>query len=252
MRPPVPLRDEIVEASSANLLLRPDAITGLGSLPMKILIVDDHPLVRDAVARILREREDTTVLEAADAARADACIDENEDLDLVVLDLRLPDRDGLELLADIRERRPAVSVVVLSASHDRKEIARALHLGALGFIPKSADRAVMVRAFELVFSGGVYVPPELVVPRYSAPERTTSAGDASLRAAIGLTERQLDVLALMMEGKSNKGICRALNIAEPTVKNHVTAILKALEVQNRTEAVIAARKLGLVRQGGGS
>jgi DNA-binding NarL/FixJ family response regulator len=108
---------------------------------------------------------------------------------------------------------------------------------------------VMLSALQLVFAGGIYIPPEILArDEPSAPQRDDKPSAANRPtvspADVGLTERQVDVLSLMMEGKSNKAICRVLNLAEPTVKNHVTAILKALEVSNRTEAVIAVGQLG--------
>jgi DNA-binding NarL/FixJ family response regulator len=151
------------------------------------------------------------------------------------------------VLAELRERYPAVATVVLSAFNDRDNVARALELGALGFIPKSSTREVMQSALRLVFSGGIYIPPDILSPREaskpidklgSAPRRARSPRD------LGLTDRQVEVLSLMMQGKSNKLICRTLDLAEPTVKNHVTAILKALNVTNRTEAVVAVASLG--------
>ena len=135
---------------------------------------------------------------------------------------------------------------------DRDTVVKALDLGALGFIPKSAQRKVMISALQLVLSGGVYIPPQALshavpVPSPSIPP-TAANGPAprpSLSPAdLGLTERQVDVLALMMQGKSNKAICRELDIAEQTVKTYVTAILKALSVANRTEVVIAANERG--------
>ena len=192
------------------------------------------------------------VSEAADWRHASRQIEEHGDFDLILLDLNLPDRDGADILAELRERYPAVSVVVLSARHDRESIARALELGALGFIPKSSEREVMLSAFKLIFSGGMYIPPEILVRQEPGPARSAAesapAGRRASASDLGLTDRQMEVLALMMKGRSNKAICRALNLAEPTVKNHVTAILKALNVANRTEAVIAAGALGL---GGG-
>ncbi|MGZ5095290.1 MAG: LuxR C-terminal-related transcriptional regulator, partial [Burkholderiales bacterium] len=143
----------------------------------------------------------------------------------------------------LRERYPALGVVVVSGDHDRASVQRALDFGAVGFIPKSAQREVMLSAFNLIFAGGIYIPPQIL-------ERRATAATARVRSArtiaadLGLTERQMDVLALMMRGKSNKVICRALDLAEPTVKNHVTAILKALKATNRTEAVIAAGAMG--------
>lgn len=211
---------------------------------MKVLVVDDHVLIRDALRGVLRElEEDVEVLEAQDARQAARCIEGHPDLDLVLLDLYLPGGSGFEFLSDLRETRPALSVVVLSASQERADISRSLELGALGFIPKSASRDVMLGAFRLIFAGGVYVPPE-VFGRMPAPA-PPRAGRPPTAAELGLTGRQMEVLRLMMQGKSNKAICRVLDLAEPTVKNHVTAILKALNVTNRTEAVVAAGALGV-------
>lgn len=208
---------------------------------MKILVVDDHALVREALRGVLRElKDDAAVIEAPDSGVAVKRIDENPDLDLIVLDLYLPDRDGFEFLVELRECHPAISVVVLSASNESEDITRALELGTLGFIPKSTQREVMLNAFKLIFSGGIYVPPEIFDRPQPAPAMQAQARRVPSAAALGLTQRQMDVLALMMQGKSNKAICRVLDISEPTVKNHVTAILKALRVTNRTEAVIAA------------
>jgi DNA-binding NarL/FixJ family response regulator len=201
---------------------------------MKILVVDDHVLIREALRGLFKElRPEATVLEAPDAARTMELLAEQPDIALVLLDLSLPDRDGLALLAEVRGHHPAIPVVVLSGFADRANVVRALDHGALGFIPKSAGREVMISALSLVFSGGVYIPPEILPVRPKASP-----------ADLGLTERQVDVLALMMQGKSNKAICRRLDLAEPTVKNHVTAILKALGVSNRTEAVLAVSARG--------
>ena len=201
---------------------------------MKILVVDDHVLIREALRGLFKElRPESTVLEAPDAARTMELLAEQPDIALVLLDLSLPDRDGLALLAEVRGRHPAIPVVVLSGFADRANVVRALDHGALGVIPKSAGREVMISALSLVFSGGVYIPPEILPVRPKASP-----------ADLGLTERQVDVLALMMQGKSNKAICRRLDLAEPTVKNHVTAILKVLGVSNRTEAVLAVSARG--------
>jgi DNA-binding NarL/FixJ family response regulator len=217
---------------------------------MKILVVDDHVLIRDALRGVLKRlRSDAVVLEGSDSRQAMQFIAEHADIGLILLDLNLPDRDGFSTLAELRERYPATSVVVLSAQQDQGSVVKALNLGALGFIPKSAETEVMLAALELVFAGGIYIPPEILsrqepVLSQSAPQ--PAATDSSLRPPrdLGLTERQLDVLALMMQGKSNKGISRALDMAEPTVKNHITAILRVLKVTNRTEAVIAVLESG--------
>ena len=150
------------------------------------------------------------------------------------------------MLGKLREDFPNISVVVLSARCDRNTVAKALSLGAVGFIPKSQALQVLRSALGLVFAGGVYVPSEILTgdeSLVSDPKLRcgTRNGNCTRPADLGLSPRQLDVLQLMMLGKPNKAICRDLNLAEPTIKNHVTAILKTLKVTNRTEAVIAVR-----------
>jgi DNA-binding NarL/FixJ family response regulator len=217
---------------------------------LEILVVDDHPLTRLASREVLKEvKGDATVLEASSCSQAMQVLAEHPNLDLILLDLNLPDRDGFSVLTELGERYPAVSVVVLSAQQDRESVVRALDLGAVGFIPKSGQLEVMAKALQLVIAGGTYIPPEILArdqPSARQPdEKQPVANRPSVSPAdLGLTDRQVDVLSLMMQGKSNKAICRELNLAEPTVKNHVTAILKALKVSNRTEAVIAVGELG--------
>lgn len=216
---------------------------------MKILVVDDHVLIREALRGVLAELKGdaAVIIEAADSRQAMRQIEQHGDLKLVLLDLALPDRDGFETLGELGLRYPTLPVVVLSAYHDRDSVSRALDLGALGFIPKSARREVMLSAFNLIFAGGIYVPPEILGhPPVARPGPVAPAfpDERGMGFELGLTERQLEVLALMMQGKSNKAICRKLHLAEATVKVHVSAILKALKVTNRTEAVIAAGALG--------
>jgi DNA-binding NarL/FixJ family response regulator len=214
------------------------------------MVVDDHVLIREALRGVLKEvKGDAIVFEAATCSQAMQVVAEHPNLGLILLDLNLPDRDGFSVLAELRERYPTISVVVLSAQQDRGSVVRALDLGALGFIPKSGQREVMLGALQLVFAGGIYIPPEILARddpsgRQRDEEKPGAKRPTASPADLGLTERQVDVLSLMMQGKSNKAICRVLNLAEPTVKNHVTAILKALEVSNRTEAVIAVNELG--------
>ena len=215
---------------------------------MKILVVDDHALIRDALRGVLKKlTRDAVVLEASNCAQTMEAVESHPDINLILLDVNLPDRDGLSMLAELRERNPAMSVVVLSADQDRASVMKALDLGAMGYIPKSARTEVMLRALQLVFAGSIYIPQEALsrenlsdtAPRPSGGGRTIVSP-----ADLGLTNRQLDVLALMMQGKNNKSICQVLKLAEPTVKNHVTVILRALKVTNRTEAVIAVNELG--------
>ena len=215
---------------------------------MKILVIDDHVLIRQAMQGVLKKlRRDAVVLEAPNCGKAMQVMADSPDVSLILLDLTLPDCNGFAFLAELRNRYPAVSVVVLSAAQDPDNVMKALELGALGYIPKSAEGDVILNALRLVLSGGIYVPPEILAHAelsLSAPRPRPTDQTQTSPATVGLTDRQLDVLALVMQGKSNKTICRALSLAEPTVKNHVTAILRALKVSNRTEAVIAVNELG--------
>jgi len=214
---------------------------------MKFLVVDDHALIREAMRGVLKELQgDALILDAASSRQAMDIMQQHPDLALVLLDLKLPDRDGIEVLGELRERYPAASIVMLSAFNDRENVVRALDSGALGFIPKTDSREVLLGALRLILAGGTYIPPEALVrePAGTAAASNPSPEKRPSPSELGLTERQVHVLALMMQGKSNKLICRALDLAEPTVKNHVSAILKALDVTNRTEAVLAVAALG--------
>jgi DNA-binding NarL/FixJ family response regulator len=223
---------------------------------IKILVVDAHFLIREALRDCLKAWDSSAIiLEAVNGQEAMQLVSEHSDIRLIVLELNLPDLDGFSVLGELHEHHPKTSVVVLSTWRDRDIVTRALDLGALGFIPKSELREVMLGAFNLVLSGGLYIPPEfisqeqpaLTSPMLTSPRLTSIAsGPRAVKPAdLGLTGRQTDVLRLMLKGKSNKAISRALNLALPTVKNHVTAILKAINVTNRTEAVIATGGLDL-------
>lgn len=211
---------------------------------MHVLIVDDHALIRDALRAILAEVAPHASVDEADSYRhAMDSIEITPEGQLLILDLGLPDGDGLDLLRAVRESRPATAVVVLSSCTEPQVIAGALDAGAVGFIPKSAPRPVMVSALRLVLAGGTYIPPEAWPPRISDfrhPTEERSPGPAEL----GITERQLHVLALLVRGQSNKAIARSLRIAEVTVKHHVTAAMRSLQVSNRTEAALAITRLG--------
>jgi DNA-binding NarL/FixJ family response regulator len=206
---------------------------------MKILVADDHALFREGMRHVLADLEERIeVFEAANSRAALDCARLDEDLDLVLLDLNMPDMDGFEALTLFCERYPALPVVILSASNSKREMRRALDMGALGFIPKDSTGAVVLSALRLVLSGGIYVPPSLV----AAENAATAMGQGGLAR---LTNRQHQVLALLAEGKTNKEIANELELVEATVKMHVTAIMRALDVSNRTQAVVVAERLGL-------
>ena len=212
---------------------------------MRILVVDDHPLVRDAMAQLVTQLGlHVDVMQAADCAAALAAAREHSDIDLVLLDLNLPGLRGLPALDRFRQEHPAAPVVIVSAFRDRDTVNEAIRRGAMGFIPKSSSRDTMVNALRLVLSGSVYVPPEAAMGA-DAPQEALPLGLVHGAVKPGLTARQAQVLALAMKGCSNKQICRDLGLAERTVKAHMTAVLNALKVTSRTQAVIAAGKLGL-------
>jgi DNA-binding NarL/FixJ family response regulator len=226
-----------------------DQATRQWGVCMKILVVDDHALIREALCSVLVQlRQDATVSVASTYGQAMQLIEASPDFELALIDLTLPDRDGFSMIAELGKRDVGFPIVVLSASQNKADVVKALALGAVGFIPKTTTREVMLSALQLVFSGGIYIPPEILDSELAAQPLGSTARICAQAGAtaseLGLSMRQLEVLALMMEGKNNKLISRALDLAEPTVKNHVTAILKALKVTNRTEAVIAVSKLG--------
>ena len=208
---------------------------------MKILIVDDHPLIQEALRHVLAALDPALeLIQAQDASEAHAALSREPDTDLILLDLALPDSDGFELLGDLRREWPGMPVLVLSATHDRSTVEHALDLGAMGFIPKTANTRVLLEALRLVLSGGVYLPSESGLANGGIRPRAVTRPDQ-----LGLTLRQADVLKLLVQGKPNKLICRDLRLSEGTVKVHVSAILRALNVHNRTQVVIELARRGV-------
>lgn len=211
---------------------------------MKILIVDDHPIVRQGLAALLVGLEPgTRVLEAGSAAAAYAAASANDDLDLVVLDLMIPDVSGRAALAGFRRVRPEVPVIVLSSSESPRDVRMALSEGALGYVPKSASHQTLLAATRLVLGGETYIPP-LLLNEPLVESVAIRAGREDARLA--LTERQVEVLERIGRGQPNKIIAHELNLSEKTVKAHITAIFKVLDVVNRTQAAAAGRALGLI------
>jgi DNA-binding NarL/FixJ family response regulator len=213
---------------------------------MKILIADDHELFRDGLRHVLVQLDEgITIVEASDYPQALALADSEQDISIVLLDLAMPGMLWNDGLQSLRQKIPdEIPIIVLSASDDRRHVLQAVNLGAAGFIPKTSSSRVMLSALKLVLSGGVYLPPALL-DQASEHGFGDAPGQGPQHAASFLTPRQREVLALLGQGKSNKEIARVLQLAEGTVKLHVTAILKALNVNNRTRAVVAASQLGL-------
>lgn len=212
---------------------------------LKVLIADDHSLVREGLKIALAGLPShTTPIEAASATQVRSAVAAHPDIDLVILDLQMPGVNDLELLTELCNSRPDIPVVVVSANEDARVMQRAIEHGASGFIPKSVANGVLVSAIQLVLSGGVYIPTSVL----DAAESDISPRPHVSGQPVGrdtFTARQLDVLELMAGGHSNKSIANTLGLSEHTIKIHISAILRILDVNNRTEAAIACRKLGL-------
>jgi DNA-binding NarL/FixJ family response regulator len=210
---------------------------------MKVLIVDDHALIREAVRHVVAALDDdVTVLAAADNARGFAIAEAEPGLELLLLDFHVEGLAGVPAIRAWRQRFPALPVVVLSSTEDRTTVLAAMSAGAAGYVPKSSSNEVMVSALNVVLAGGRYLPAEVLAqPASPAGARVAPAS----LDALGLTPRQLDVLKLLAVGKPNKLICDELGLAERTVKAHVTEVMRALGVHSRTQAALAAARLGL-------
>ncbi len=203
---------------------------------MKALLVDDHAMFREGVSLLISVRfPGVELLHAGTLAQARAQLARHTDLDVILLDLGLPDSSGLGALTRLREEAPEQRIVVLSADDTPATVHGAIEQGAAGFIPKTAEGKLLEEALRVVLDGGVFVPRSVTGPPSPKPEVD----------ALGLSPRQLEVLRLLIEGAPNKRICRELSLAESTVKTHMQEIFRRLDVNNRTQAVIAAAKMGL-------
>ena len=238
---------------------------------MKVLLVDDHPLILAALQAVIQGiGSDVTVVGVESAAGARATLRDDPGFDLVLLDLALGDADGFELLGEFRSAFPAVPVVVVSASDRASDVIRAIDLGAMGFVPKRSSHGELHEALRMVMSGSMYVPPSMLglefspgsqggdtVPDVMRPSGAPPVAAAPLGASVqpephqklpsiddvGLTPRQAEVLSLLLQGLPNKLIARQLNLSVETVKDHVAAVLRALGVSSRTQAVLAVSQM---------
>jgi DNA-binding NarL/FixJ family response regulator len=222
---------------------------------MKVLLVDDHVLFREGLSLLLRTlMERVEIFEAGTIKDALTLLSTQESMDLILLDLGLPDMVGTEAIGFVREQHPDVPVVALSSSEDRATVLSALDRGAMGFVPKSASSSILTGALQLILAHGIYLPPSAFLGDRnsvidSVVEMTRGNGPQPKQkktvSDLGLTTRQADVLYRILQGKSAKIISRELNLSGSTVKTHTSAVLRALNVTTRTQAIIAAGKLGL-------
>jgi len=213
---------------------------------MKILVVDDHSLITDALSVLFLDLDpQAEVLTARTAEGGMEMLEKHPDLDLVVLDLGMPGVSGTSLLESMVAHSPEMKILVLSGQQDPRNVMRVLQLGAAGFVPKSMASDTLLAAVKFVLSGGVYIPADLLdevnrVALVGTAERPREVG----ASRVELTERQEQVLHLLARGAPIKIICRELGLSEGTVKTHVTAIYRAFNASNRTEALLAARRHG--------
>jgi DNA-binding NarL/FixJ family response regulator len=215
------------------------AAGGGDGAPSAILVIDDHPLFCEAISMALKNGLGLARVDSAntlaEGMRRLAC---GLEVDAVVLDLNLPDVTGVDGLVRLKASTPRTPVVVVSGLTDDRIVAQVLRAGAAGFVRKDTPGDALVAAFRHVFEGGVCTPPGFTPP---PPDEGADPGDAVARLG-DLTPQQMRILALVCEGKLNKQIAYDLDIAETTVKAHITAILRKLGVQSRTQAVLIAQK----------
>lgn len=217
---------------------------------MIILLADDHALIRDGIKLVLQRLDnDVEVLEANNYDEAYNISNEADQIDLILLDLNMPDMDKYEGISNIRAIAPNSHLVILSASNDSNDIRQSLKRGANGYIPKSSPNEVLLSAIQLVLSGGTYIPPAALHEDYHYTSKTpTETNEVKIdpeNRAAQLTKRQLEVIDLLVEGDSNKLIAETLHISDTTVKAHLNAIFKLLNVKNRTQAVRKIMELGI-------
>ncbi|MCX8086802.1 MAG: response regulator transcription factor [Rhodocyclaceae bacterium] len=206
---------------------------------MRILVIEDHALVREGLLLALQALDEegtpAEVLGAKDAEEATQLLEENDDFDLVVLDLMLPGTGGMAFLGVIRKRFPHIPVVVLSALDDADTVMKAIRQGAAGFVSKASPTSTLLGALREVLAGEIWLPPEY---REQGGKRRRAK---TVAERYGLTKSQARVLELLAEGKTNREIAELLQVTEGTVKIHVSAIFKALNVSNRSQALLVAQ-----------
>ncbi|KXO12095.1 MULTISPECIES: response regulator [Marinobacter] len=209
----------------------------------KILIADDHPLFREAISNVIASGfENTEIIETENLDNALEIAKNTDDLDLILLDLNMPGMHGLNGLITLRNEAPSLPVVIVSAEEDKQVVLQAITYGAIGFITKSSPRSEMTGAIQQILNGNVYLPSDIIRTSKENHSRKHRNDENAISPEMlnSLTRRQLLVLERMAKGESNKQIAYNLNIAETTVKAHVSAILRKLAVHNRVQAILSA------------
>jgi DNA-binding NarL/FixJ family response regulator len=213
---------------------------------VRIMIVDDHALVRRGMAHVVRECfDEAEVVEAGSAEEAISAV-KADAIDLALVDVRMPDTDGLDLLHSLRMGWPQMPVIMLTTFDHANYVRRALAEGAAGYLLKDATPDDLEQAIKVALSGGGNVlSPRVIQNLFESMDESTDDREAHRRPASALTQRETDILGLLSEGRSNRDISRALFLSEKTVKAHLAAIFRKLGVSNRTQAAMAAVAMGI-------
>jgi len=217
---------------------------------MKILLVDDHALFREGMRYVLQQLHGgvSEILEAGNFPDGLKLAEQHPELDLALLDINMPGSEGPTSIRLFHQRYPHIPVVVVSGEEGRGYMKKVMDYGAMGFVCKSSTSSVMLSALNLVLSGGIYIPPQILQQHGVTAENEMELADRrSLNTnEYGLTQRQMEVLTHLAAGMSNREIAEKIHLAEGTVKVHVAAVYQALRVGSRMEAVREAGKLGLL------
>lgn len=212
---------------------------------MRFLVADDHDLFLKGLEFILKENySDIELVFAHSYSDIFLILEKDHNFSLVMSDLAMPGGKWLDSLQQIHHLLPDTPIIVLSAVFDKEIVQKTIDLGVSGYIPKTSSNMVIISAINLVLSGGIYIPPELLNGKLKTEMNIDSNQNSEQNV---LTPRQIEVLEKVAEGKSNKVIAYELGLSEGTVKLHVTAILKLLNVNNRTGAVREAERQGLIK-----
>lgn len=209
---------------------------------MKVLITDEQSLFRDGLSLRLKQiNQDIEILQSSNLAEMQKILSKESDLDILILDIDLAELNATEIINKIKNLSPNIKIVAISSSEDTRNIKKILSCGVKGYIPKRSDSNILSGALKLILDGGTYIPPAMLDNGLDYNSHQISS---PLKK--NLTNRQSQVLDLIAQGKSNKQIAYDMGVSEATVKLHINALLRSLKVNNRTQAVITAQKMGLI------
>ncbi|MBP3688309.1 MAG: response regulator transcription factor [Alphaproteobacteria bacterium] len=209
---------------------------------MKVLITDEQSLFRDGLSLRLKQiNQDISIIQSSNLAEMQKILSKDSDIDILIMDIDLAELNAAEIINKIKNTAPNTKIVAISSSEDTRNIKKILSLGVKGYIPKRSDSNILSGALKLILDGGTYIPPAMLDNGIDY-----SAYSSASPLKKNLTNRQSQVLDLIAQGKSNKQIAYDMGVSEATVKLHINALLRSLKVNNRTQAVITAQKMGLI------